>query len=218
MPSQTDIHSNLRAANRKPWEKCREVRLKKEVAVSLPYIKMLLSKHVLASKQHGCLTTLRHSSTAKVWTEVIEKTSLLQNMWPVVSVTAVLRLSWGDGVGCFHTGWSLALMCYHWRSGLHQLSLLSSTQQALPVSSTLTPGCHQRLSVAANRKYLWNCQKAVRLLRLYPQISDRPALNTSTECNTWFTHCYEPVWQYISLPLCLKNRLHDPKNILSSVY
>lgn len=54
---------------------------------------------------------------------------------------------WGraevDQARCMHTDWSLSLMCYHRRSGLDLLSLLSPTQRALPVSSTLTAGCHQ---------------------------------------------------------------------------
>lgn len=37
-----------------------------------------------------------------------------------------------------------SVLCYHRRSGLNLLSLLCSTQQALPVSYTLTAGCHQR--------------------------------------------------------------------------
>lgn len=61
---------------------------------------------------------------------------------------------------------SVSLMCYHRRSGLDLLSLLDSTQRALPVSSTLTAGCHHRDCQSQPTETLRNRHRDVTLVQL----------------------------------------------------
>lgn len=133
---------------------------------------------------------------------------------------------WGwaevDRAWCIHTGWSLSLMCYHRRSGPDPLSLLSSTQQALPVSSILTPGCHQRHcqtqrteTISRTVKKLWYRCNFTGSSVTYQQLMLRQDQMLLRKFNTWLALCYEPVWQHISSPhsspQCFKLWSHDTK-------